>query len=179
MIEYMNYLNHKYTIRVIFVGIILILLFVMLYNQNKNKVIKTKINNKYETIYLKDKSNNKIDIFSNIKTIAPGSKGTYHFNIYNNTKDDVNYNLVFKEDNKFNIDIKYKLKRDNKYLIDNYVRLNQFIIGETILDINKYDTYELDWKWFDSKNDNKIKDDSFYEIKLITESKGIKKDHSK
>ena len=62
MIEYMNNLNHKYTIRVIFVGIILILLFVILYNQNKNKVIKTKINNKYETIYLKDKSSNSLFI---------------------------------------------------------------------------------------------------------------------
>ena len=175
MREYMNYLNNRYIVRVIFIGILLIVLFVIFYTQNKNKIIKTKIDNKYETIYLKDKSSNEIDIFSNTKTIAPGSKGIYHFNIYNNTKDDVNYNLKFKEDNKFNIDIKYKLKRNDKYIINDYIRLNQFIIEETRLDINKYDTYELDWKWFDSKNDNKVKNDSFYEIKLITESKGIKK----
>ncbi len=164
-------------------GIILTIIMITLILLYKQSHIEKElmITNDYDTYYLKSSNiNNNADIFKNAEfdgenIIAPGSTGKYYFNVGNNTKDPLKYKLLFEENNKYNIDIKYKLKKNNKFIIENWTSVKDLVFKEYRLDNAKYDVYELEWKWFDSDNDSKVSDDSFYNININIQSNGLKK----
>ena len=91
--------------------------------------------------------------------IAPESTGTYQFVIKNSTIYNVKYNLNFDERNNYNINMKYRLKKNNEYVINNWVTYSKLKQESIKLNKNSSDTYYLEWKWFESTNDNSIGED--------------------
>ena len=162
--------------KIFIVIIVLILVIILLPLFNKKSISKdVKITNDYDTYYLKDHDNEDLDIFKDKEYIEPGSTGKYHFNILNNSNEKLKYKFTLKENNKYKLDIKYKIKMNDKYLIEEWTKIDKMKINEVVLKDNNYNTYELEWKWFDSDNDNNIEDNSFYKVNIIVESNGIKK----
>lgn len=146
------------------------------FNINATQLSNPKIiiNNDYDIYNLKDKSTNNTNIF-NGETISPGGRGIYPFNVLNNTKEVQEYKLNFEEDNKYNISMKYKIKLNGKYLSNDWSYLKDIKFNKKKLNTSEFDIYELEWKWFDSNNDSKVEDNSFYNLNIITDSNGIKK----
>lgn len=138
---------------------------------NDSKII---INNDYDIYNLKGRKNNITNIF-NGETISPGTKGIYHFNVLNNSNEALNYKLNFQEENKYNISMKYKIKQNGNYITSDWSYPKDIKLDDKKLNTNEFDIYELEWKWFDSDNDSKVTDDSFYKLNIITESNGTKK----
>ena len=108
--------------------------------------------------------------------IAPGSQNSYTFVIKNDNDFDVNVDILFTENNKNKINMKYKLIHDGNYLLgtnSKYVDINSKKIRN--LDIPAYgeEIYNLDWKWIDSSNDTKIGFDknSKYKLSILVGAK--------
>ncbi len=164
----------------IILTIITMITLILLYKQSHIEK-ELMITNDYDTYYLKSSNiNNSADIFKNAEfegenIIAPGSTGKYYFNVGNDTDNPLKYKLLFKENNKYSIDIKYKLKMNNKDIIENWTSVKDLVFKEYRLDNAKYDVYELEWKWFDSYNDLKVSDDSSYNLYINIQSNGLKK----
>ena len=135
---------------------------------NNPKIV---INNDYDIYNLKGKKTNNANIFGDTE-IAPGDSGIYKFNVLNNSDEELNYKLKFNETNPSNISMKYKIKLNGNYISNEWSNLND--INE-IINTNEFDTYELEWKWFNSDNDSKITEDSTYKLNIAIESNGIKK----
>lgn len=138
---------------------------------NSTKII---INNDYDIYNLEGENNKNTNIF-NGETITPGSSGIYHFNVLNNHDEDLNYKLKFKEENKNNISMKYKLKLNGNYLTNDWIYLKDIKFNNKKINTNEFDVYELEWKWFNSDNDSKVTENSSYKINIIVDSNGIKK----
>lgn len=120
--------------------------------------------------------NNEAKIFSHSSyyirqgKIAPTSKNSYKFIVRNGNEYPVKYNLVMSEENNYNINMKFRLKYRGSYVIgdeDNWVTANELKRYEVLLASNSYDTYELDWCWFEGDNDTKIGTDIESKYKLF------------
>ena len=91
--------------------------------------------------------------------IAPASENTYQFVIRNNNEFNIKYDLDLLEENKYNVNMKYRLKLNGVYVAGNdnewltYEELKQENIELTA---NTYDVYTLDWKWFEGSNDTEV-----------------------
>lgn len=91
--------------------------------------------------------------------IAPTSENSYQFVVRNNNNFNIIYDLEISEENKYNINMKFKLKLNGTYVVGDektYVSadmLNQY--RKTLAD-KSYDVYTLEWKWIESDNDTKI-----------------------
>ena len=109
--------------------------------------------------------------------IAPGDSNIYQFVVKNNTKFDVKYSLKFKEDNKYKINMKYRLKNENEYVSgdDNtWDEYNKLDLKDIVLKSAKSTTYYLEWKWVSSDNDtsqSSIDDAYKLNIEIEAESK--------
>ena len=105
--------------------------------------------------------NTNLNIFTDSKKIskvngkiAPESTGIYVFNVNNETKYNLKYNISFIESNEYSINMKYKLKKGNTYLVDQYVSYEQLNINDMLLNNNKTDVYSLEWKWVGDNDNN-------------------------
>ena len=105
--------------------------------------------------------NTNLNIFTDSKKIskvngkiAPESTGIYVFNVNNETKYNLKYNISFIESNEYSINMKYKLKKGNTYLVDQYVSYEQLNINDMLLNSNKTDVYSLEWKWVGDNDNN-------------------------
>lgn len=88
--------------------------------------------------------------------VAPGSKNSYAFVVRNNNDFDILFDLIFKEDNINNINLRYKLRSNGSYLIgseDEYVSIADKKINKIRLSAGSYQSFILDWMWVDSDND--------------------------
>lgn len=94
-----------------------------------------------------------LDIFKN-KIIAPGMSGLYLFNVHAKSK--IKYSIKMDKISKYDINLKYRLKKNNQYIIDNWVKVDKLNTEEFNLNKNETDNYILEWKWFDSNQDNFI-----------------------
>ena len=132
------------------------------------------------TVYDDDKTygiDTKLNIFTKKSyyvvddKIAPTSENSYQFVIRNNNDFNIKYNLEVNEVNKYRINMKYRLKLNGKYVVGDdynwvtYDKLNQYNL---VLDNYNYDVFTLDWKWFESSNDNQVGTDvnSHYGLNL-------------
>ncbi len=91
--------------------------------------------------------------------IAPTSKNSYKFIVRNGNEFNIKYNLVMSEENNHNINMRYRLKLRGKYIIgdsDNWVKAEELQRIGILLANNSYDTYTLDWCWFEGDNDTKV-----------------------
>ena len=122
-----------------------------------NDTIDFNSNSKWE-------STNVLNLFSNPfyegeNIIAPLSTNAYQFVIRNSTNYQVKYNINFVENNKDNINMKYRLKKNGEYIAGNekeWVTYEQLNIKSRNLNVNESDTYYLEWKWFESENDTEV-----------------------
>ena len=107
--------------------------------------------------------------------IAPESSNTYEFNVKNSTNSKLKYKIKFVEDNPYNINMKYKLKKNGTYIVDNYVSISELNINDVIIDVNKNDKYDLEWKWVSSDNDTEVGrvGNANYELKIEIEAESI------
>ena len=109
--------------------------------------------------------NTPLSIFTNTtyyvveNKIAPLTENAYQFVIRNHNDFNIKYILELNEENKYDINMKYRLKVNGVYVAGNddkwltYNELNQYNIG---LSANNYDVYTLEWKWFESENDTEV-----------------------
>ena len=123
---------------------------------------------------------NDLKIFSNSAytmdgKISPESSNVYQFMIRNTTAYKLKYKIDFIETNDYHINMKYKLKKNDTYIIDHYVSANELDIDNLIIDVNKKDTYYLEWKWISSDNDNSIgaNPEAKYGIRIEVEAEAV------
>lgn len=91
--------------------------------------------------------------------IAPTSRNSYKFIVRNGNSFNIKYNLVMKEENNYNINMRYRLKLRGRYVIgdsDTWVKAEELQRIGILLANNSYDTYTLDWCWFESENDTEV-----------------------
>lgn len=116
--------------------------------------------------------------YNNKPIIYPGIKNTYYFELTNKQDFDIVCEIEFKETNKENIPIKYKLKENGKYIKgseDKYVNCDELDTKDILVSSNSKNKYELEWKWEnDTQNDNAYGDknkDITYEIEITINAK--------
>ena len=125
-------------------------------------------------------SENRLRIFENSiyeynEIIAPESSNVYQFVVKNTTKYNLKYTIDFVEDNKFNINMKYKLKKNDTYIFDEYVSASELKMTEYSLNSGANDTYYLEWKWISSSNDTSIGSNpsSNYRLSILINAEGM------
>lgn len=131
--------------------------------------------------------NEELNIFRNEKfdgenKIAPKSKGVYKFCIENVTQENVTYNINFKEDTDYLVNMKYKLKIDNVYIKGNeetYININDLSVKDIIVLKDSINIYTLEWYWEDDDyNDTYAgskKIDQYYKLNLEVEAQKYEK----
>ena len=145
-------------------------------NTINNNVINSIVNNTVKNnvkkfkVWVDDKNGDyliqrELDIFSHNyhnstvanNRIAPGVENVYKFKVHNESTFNVKYNLDMQEIMQYNVNMKYRLKLNGNYVIgnsSNWVEPSQLHLSNLPLVVNSFDNYELEWKWFDSPNDN-------------------------
>ena len=115
-----------------------------------------------ETEYSQD---TQLHIFTNTtyyvvdNKIAPASENSYQFVIRNNNEFNIKYDLDLFEENKYNINMKYRLKLNGVYVAgndDKWLTYDELKQENIALAANTYDVYTLDWKWFEGSNDTEV-----------------------
>ena len=131
-------------------------------------------------VFVDDKDGNYIyqqnlNIFNNAafnytNKIAPGVSNTYEFKVNNTSNVDIKYYVEMYEQSDYNINLKYRLRRNGSYIIgndDNWVSADELKTEFKNLKASNYDSFELDWKWFDDDvNDTNIGENMTSEYKL-------------
>lgn len=98
-------------------------------------------------------------IYDNDSVIAPLSTNSYKFVIRNSTSYEVNYKIDFTEENKHNINMKYRLKKNNNYVVGSdsvWVTYSELELKSNNIGARENDTFILEWKWFESDNDTLV-----------------------
>ncbi len=129
-------------------------------NQEENGVLiydkNTQYTNKTKLKIFENKS-----YFVRNDRIAPGSQNSYQFIIRNNNDFAITYYFKINEENQHGIDMRYRLKCNGEYIIGNdqkWVTVEELTHDNINLANKSYNTYTLDWKWFegDNKTDTEI-----------------------
>lgn len=119
-----------------------------------------------------------LDIFRNQKfnfqsIIAPKSSGSYSFCVENVSGKDIVYQLNFKDEMKYLINMKYRLKIDNSYVKGNensYIDIENLNVSDIVVLKDSINVFTLEWYWEDDdKNDTIVgsqKNDEYYKLKL-------------
>lgn len=117
----------------------------------------------------------KLNIFSNPyyeykNIIAPTSTNTYQFIVKNTNDFNIKYDVMMTEDNKYDINMKYRLKLDGQYVKgdkNTWVTYEDLQLEGIKLAGNSQNVYQLEWKWFESDNDTSIGEiDADYTLKI-------------
>ena len=148
----------------IFVILTLIVIYILkinnmsIYNPYETKIINI-------TSELKDwYANENINLFKRVngngeKVIFPGDSGDYEFILRNTNSVPVFYSMKISEDNKDNINMKYRLKLNNVYIIgdeNTYESIDKINLEEIKILENAKSLYTLEWKWETAENDADI-----------------------
>ena len=91
--------------------------------------------------------------------IAPGVQDVYAYTVENNGDYKMSYNMVFSDENPYNINMIYKLKINGVYVAGNentWVKINELNRTNLIINPNTTDLFVLEWRWEDAENDTEI-----------------------
>ena len=91
--------------------------------------------------------------------IAPGVQDVYAYTVENNGDYKMSYNMVFSDENPYNINMIYKLKINGEYVAGNentWVKINELNRTNLIINPNTTDLFVLEWRWEDAENDTEI-----------------------
>lgn len=97
--------------------------------------------------------------FNDRSIIAPGISGTYYFTVENDTKSNWLYNVNFKEQNDYNVNMVYKIKLNGAYIFgdeNSWYKNSDFSKLDLPLHSNTIDLYTVEWKWEDTDYDTQI-----------------------
>lgn len=97
--------------------------------------------------------------FNGNSIIAPSVHGKYNFTVENYKEAKILYNIKFKENNVYNINMVYKLKLNGAYIAGDehtYVQYTDLNTEDIVINENSKDIFTLEWKWQDSDNDTQI-----------------------
>lgn len=97
--------------------------------------------------------------FNDESIIAPGVDGSYNFTVENESDSKFEYDVVFIEENKYNVTMVYKLKVNGNYLAGNsneWVKYDKLNRSKMIINANSIDLYTIEWKWQDAPNDTEV-----------------------
>lgn len=129
---------------------------------NDSSFEKDNLNNKCLLNNINWDSTNKLRIFSNpsyeYKEMSELSN-VYQFVINNSQEFNIKYNINFIEENKYQINMLYRLKRNGKYLLGSekeWIKIPTNEINNLQLLANTRDTYSLEWKLVDNENVNNV-----------------------
>lgn len=125
-----------------------------------------------------------IDVFKNKyfndqAIIAPGVNGKYNFIVSSEDAAKFKYNIVFTDENNYNINLKYKLLRNGKYISGNtneWVNVEELNTSEMLLNPNTRDIFTIEWEWIDAKNDTEVGQTVGADYKMNIEVKAIQVD---
>jgi len=107
-------------------------------------------------------------------TVAPESYGSYQFIIRNQTSYNFKYSVTFVETNPMNMNIMYKLKKNGSYIVDHYVYYDELDLNNILINKNKLDTYDLEWKWVSADNDTEVgKAGIDYKLKIDIKAESV------
>lgn len=135
--------------------------------ESKEEDIEPAFEEEKATIYDKDgdyANLTKLNIFTNPayefrSIIAPTSSNVYQFVVRNNNDFNIKYNITMVEDNKYDINMLYRLKLAGRYIKGNdidWVDYDSLQLEDLLLAANSKDVYQLEWKWFESENDTNV-----------------------
>lgn len=98
------------------------------------------------------------EYFNYTNIIAPGVSSTYKFKVHNNSDMKLRYKIEMYEAADYKVNLLYRLRKNDIYIIgdkNNWVSSDKLISNYTLIDIDNYDSYSLDWKWdYDSDHDD-------------------------
>lgn len=105
-----------------------------------------------------------LDIFNNSyfndeAIIAPGVYGSYNYTIENVSEKPCIYEIKYVPENKYNVNMLYKLKKNGEYIAGNentWVTYDKMNIQDAVLMGNSKDIYIIEWIWEDTDNDTQI-----------------------
>lgn len=122
--------------------------------------------------------NTRLNIFENEKfegkkIITPKSKGEYIFCIKNVANKDISYDINFKAEMNYHINMKYRLKIDNLYVKGNeneFINIEELNLENIIVSKNSLNIFTLEWYWEDNDKLDSIvgssKEDEHYTLNL-------------
>lgn len=125
--------------------------------------------------------NKELRIFSNPayeyeSKIAPGSNNSYTFVIRNNNDFDVLVDITAKEDNKYGVNMKYKLRHNGDYVLgseNEYINAENLKVEKVLIKAHDQKGYLLDWEWVDSDNDTEVGFDVNADYKLTIDINAV------
>lgn len=120
------------------------------------------------------KASDKLRIFNNPSLvnnnlIAPNSNGTYKFIVQNESTENIRYNISFIEENKHDINMKFRLKIDNIYVVgneDKWVDVSEMNLEDVLITASSKTMYTIDWHWQEAENDTQIGQEEYSEYQL-------------
>lgn len=127
-----------------------------------------------------------LDIFNNNyfhdeAIIAPGVQGSYNYTIENISEKSCIYEIKYVPENKYNVNMMYKLKKNGKYIAGNentWVTYDKMNVQNEVLTGNSKDIYTIEWKWIDTDYDTEIGETPGADYKMFisvyaTEEEGV------
>ena len=142
----------------------------------KSEVVIKVMQKNLDASVIKDLDIFKNSKFNNKKIIAPFSQGTYNFKIKNETKQNIQYNILMSEENNWDVNLKYRLKLDNVYIIGNsntWVDIDKLNVLDIIVTDESENIYTIEWYWEEASNDTLIgkSQNAEYKLKINVEAK--------
>lgn len=97
--------------------------------------------------------------FEDKSIIAPGVQGSYSFTVENESESKFIYNILFTEENPYEINMVFKLKLNEEYILGNeqtWIKASELNRSNILLGAKANDIYTVEWKWQDNYNDTEI-----------------------
>lgn len=97
--------------------------------------------------------------FEDKSIIAPGVQGSYSFTVENESESKFIYNILFTEENPYEINMVFKLKLNGEYILGNeqtWIKASELNRSNILLGAKANDIYTVEWKWQDNYNDTEI-----------------------
>lgn len=97
--------------------------------------------------------------FEDKSIIAPGVQGSYSFTVENESEGKFIYDMIFTEENPYEINMVFKLKLNGEYVLGNeqtWIKASELNRSNILLGAKINDIYTVEWKWQDNYNDTEI-----------------------
>ena len=103
--------------------------------------------------------------------IAPGVEGVYAYTVENYGDYKMSYNMIFSDENPYNINMLFKLKINGTYVAGNentWEKLNELSRTNLTIKPNTTDLFVLEWRWEDAENDTDVglTDEANYKLSI-------------
>ena len=114
----------------------------------------------------------------NQSKIAPGVHGSYNFTVENFSDDTIKYDVIFSEENPYNINMVFKLKVNGDYVAgdsSNWVDFAELNRTGALINAQSRDLFTIEWKWEDAQNDTEVGTSygSYYRMRIQVNAEDV------